>query len=1070
MRAFIIKLLSIFLFIAFYQQSGAYQTKHPVMDQLPLKIKEMEVAADNLVVEEKIEAAKIAYTKIIKTCKKQGLMTQAIHFYSVLFMLHASYGNTDLGSRLDSINHLYQKENNSDLWGTYCGGLALAYAYSGVEDSLQKYCNIACLHHQQKGFHELEMDLYLGICIEYYLVENTPLTLFYLQKAEKLYEEKFIPANQPCLNLYDVQSVIYTEALDYEKAIKANRLSLELKKQDSTTHPSDLVSAYNSIALLYDFLHDYKDAILYYKRALKIAEKPQNFIPQETAYLLTNLSYTYNRKKEYEKSILFSKRALLCLQQLTPDETKAPDIQEDLIRTYAITGKSYALLNQLDSALHFLDKGEQLSGENNNLKLSEIYFYYSITYENNGHYDKAFNYALKALQLGLQEQEANYLFEIYKQLASINLQQKEFSKALFSTQQALATISTEFTDKTGWDNPTKEQITPLPGLWQVLELKTQTLTTLKNQNQLDVPWEVIYETAKLTTEVYEENSKKIRQKNSKRNWLDRSAIPLFEQAIQIALRLHRSTGDAKYLNEAFQLSERSKSMLMNEVFQTKQAAARSGIPESLLLREDSLKNALGYAKKKQLDAQMRRDTPSILIQDSVVFEYTHQLDLLEYEFETNYPTYYQEKYATSSIHLQDIQAILDDSTCFIEYFEGKDSLYMFTLTKETADVLVKGKNIRYEARIQKLKENIIDFESEEDVEKRLEEFNEFVPLASQLYEEFLAPCITPDAKRLILVPDGALDYIPFEALLTKKTPFHDQSNQLVDYSALPYLIKDYIVSYSYSGKLLQTLSQKRNNFKASRQLLVAAPSYDVTTSEAQRNPYEQALRQHLEKLPGAQGEAKELHQKFHSKLLGAKKANEVNLKAEAPNYGILHLAMHGVVDTENPDLSGLVLEENDDPKEDNILYAYEIQEMDLEAQLVVLSACETAMGTYQSGEGVLSLGRSFMYAGTPSLLTTLWSLNDGFSPQIMRLFYANLEKGMDKDMAIRQAKLACIRDGSGIVSHPALWACLIQVGDHHAIQLKTRTDYWQYALGIFGIGLGLLGLYYGFRKRKESAA
>jgi len=166
--------------------------------------------------------------------------------------------------------------------------------------------------------------------------------------------------------------------------------------------------------------------------------------------------------------------------------------------------------------------------------------------------------------------------------------------------------------------------------------------------------------------------------------------------------------------------------------------------------------------------------------------------------------------------------------------------------------------------------------------------------------------------------------------------------------------------------------------------------------------------------------------------------NEAFFKENAHNYGVIHLAMHGLLHPRLSMLSSLAFTENNDSLEDNFLQAYEISRLHLNAGLVVLSACETGYGKFEQGEGIISLARSFMYAGTPSLVVSLWSVNDYSTGVIMTSFYQKLSEGYAKDAALRQAKLDYLETAHGITAHPAFWSPFIQLGDNRPIQLAKK--------------------------------
>ena len=169
-------------------------------------------------------------------------------------------------------------------------------------------------------------------------------------------------------------------------------------------------------------------------------------------------------------------------------------------------------------------------------------------------------------------------------------------------------------------------------------------------------------------------------------------------------------------------------------------------------------------------------------------------------------------------------------------------------------------------------------------------------------------------------------------------------------------------------------------------------------------------------------------------------ANEQAFKETAKDYGIIHLAMHGVLDNRSPILSSLVFSEDTTVTEDNFLRAYEIAQLDLNADLVVLSACETGYGQFQQGEGIMSLAHSFTYAGASSVLMSLWQVNDFSTGVIMKGFYTNMAKGMPKDKALQKAKLMYLQEATtDLTQHPAFWAAFVQQGNNEPLKLVAKS-------------------------------
>ena len=157
-------------------------------------------------------------------------------------------------------------------------------------------------------------------------------------------------------------------------------------------------------------------------------------------------------------------------------------------------------------------------------------------------------------------------------------------------------------------------------------------------------------------------------------------------------------------------------------------------------------------------------------------------------------------------------------------------------------------------------------------------------------------------------------------------------------------------------------------------------------------------------------------------------ATEHNFKSKAPNYDILHLAIHGQAD-DSLFNTKLIFKNNLDTIEDGLLYDFELYDLKLKANLVVLSACETGLGKQFKGEGIYSIARGFAYAGCPSIIMSYWKANDRATAQVMNHFYKELTNGKTINRSLRNAKLAYLDQADEFSAHPASWAALVPLGD-----------------------------------------
>ncbi|MCG8615075.1 MAG: CHAT domain-containing protein, partial [Desulfobacterales bacterium] len=277
-----------------------------------------------------------------------------------------------------------------------------------------------------------------------------------------------------------------------------------------------------------------------------------------------------------------------------------------------------------------------------------------------------------------------------------------------------------------------------------------------------------------------------------------------------------------------------------------------------------------------------------------------------------------------------------------------------------------------------------------------------------------------EGKKLIVVPDDKLSYIPFDAMLTAES---DTSR--LNFRKLPYLVKEYPISYTYSATLL--FDYFENEKEAQKDLLAFAPIY---TGADILNAGQDTLRSGLLPIPAVDQEVESISNYVSTDKYMDSLAQEKTFKKLAPHYDILHLAMHTIINDTLPMFSKLAFSSpNSGDSEDGWLNTNEIYTMDLKARMAVLSACNTGSGKLQKGEGVMSLARGFLYAGCPSIVMTLWEVEDESGVNIMSDFYRLLSKGKSKNEALRLAKLGHIENADPLKAHPHYWLGYVAVGN-----------------------------------------
>ena len=369
----------------------------------------------------------------------------------------------------------------------------------------------------------------------------------------------------------------------------------------------------------------------------------------------------------------------------------------------------------------------------------------------------------------------------------------------------------------------------------------------------------------------------------------------------------------------------------------------------------------------------------------------------------------------------------------MSYFLGDSTQHAFTITKKRFEVVTLPLDTLLGQRIESLRRVL-----RPDSVSR----NAYGQQASALYQQLLAPIVEVSLlsgiDHLTIIPDGVIGYLPFDLLLTNPT------TAPVGYPSLPYLLRDYTIRYGYSATWL-FYPFSRPERPTQGQYISFAPHYSTTPSGTSPSAELGRFRDQVGPLRFNRQEAINIQQYLSGVSLTDQQAVERRFKKDARQYGIIHLAMHALVDDQDPMHSRLVFSQDaTDTLEDGYLNAYELYDMELPADLAVLSACETGFGKLAQGEGIMSLARAFAYAGCPSIVMSHWTVDDASSARLMDYFYRYLSEGLTKDEALRQAKLIYLETAPAQDTHPFFWGNFVVIGDPSPI--VTRPSSWVYWL------------------------
>jgi CHAT domain-containing protein/predicted negative regulator of RcsB-dependent stress response len=522
--------------------------------------------------------------------------------------------------------------------------------------------------------------------------------------------------------------------------------------------------------------------------------------------------------------------------------------------------------------------------------------------------------------------------------------------------------------------------------------------------------------------------------------------------------------------EAFKVTEESRSRSLLDLLSETGAQISQGVPPDLLNRK-----AQNLARQQEIAQRLTgvalagespKQSASAL--ETELEGLAREFDSIENQIRANSPGY-SSLVRTRSLTLSQVQMqVLDDKTVLLEYCLGDQTSYLWAVTQSGARLFKLPSRQQIEQLVMdfrsqlipsKLQRRLVGIDVAADEQRGLglgqgptENPSAFVTASNALYKAAVEPAAAAiGSRRLLVVADGALNYVPFEALV--------KGQGGADYASLNYLVKSNEVAYAPSASVLAALRQRGNPTTAGNFLVVADPIFrsddprlkgnvDGQTTGATRGiglGLESAIKDvagqtgvglQLARLSGTRIEAEEIaaiaraggNQPDVWMDLNASEENVRN--REIANYRIVHVATHGLLNAERPQFSGLVLSLVGNKTGDGFLRTDEIFNLKLGAPLVMLSACETGLGKEKRGEGVIGLTRAFMYAGAPTIGVSLWSVSDKATAELMTSFYRRLldsSRPAGPASAMRDAQLTMIAGKK--YSAPFYWAPFVLVGE-----------------------------------------
>ena len=871
--------------------------------------------------------------------------------------------------------------------------------FENFQKSVQKY-------RKQEMIREEAAFLNMLAGLEYARLGQYPQALDTYQQELKL--QQFMGAKpQEARVLEDIADILNDQGKKQE-AINTLNQSLEIRRQLNIR--PDEADTLSTLGRIYLSLGAYDSSLDTYRKALSIFQVMGNRSGEIST--LQDMATVYKKSKNYPEALKLYQQAFL-IAETTGNCTEAARSKFRISQVYLDTGNDQQAITRSNEALAIAEKIDWIEGRfATQAQINNVLAKAKMKQEN---YPEALEYAQKAQSLAQQSQYRTLEAAMFTTLAEVYIALKQPQKAIQTYRDQLALYQTLS--------------------WQ--PEKSQTLYDLAKLERKEGDLKAALSSISEAIDIIENIRQEIVNPELKTSFFA-TKQDYYALKIDILMDLHQQDPTQGYNAQAFDTSERSRARTLLELLNESNADIRQGVDPKLLDQENALKDKTTALEKQWSELINKNPTD----QQKAFFQQERKNLLAQYQtiqdtIRAKSPKYAALKYPQPLTLAQVQQQILDPDTALLQYSLGEEKSYLWIITKNgfTSHILPAQKEIEIAAR-ELL--NAIQYSKDDTAN--------ISQAANQLSQLILTPVAKLKQKRLVIVPDGVLSYVPFSTLALNNQPLINQ-HELVNLpsSSSLALIRQETQNRKPAPKTLAILAdpifsaddqrikvpQKRPISPANpdlNQLALNRATKTLKKSRAVGN------NNQFTQLPGTRQEAQAILALIPKTETTAAFDDQANLNLainpQLSQYRILHLATHGVFNGEDPADSGIILSLVDAKGTpiNGFLRLNEIFNLNLPAELVVLSACETGLGQEIKGEGLVGLTRGFMYAGTPRVLVSLWQVDDQATAELMTRFYKLiLEKKLPPAQALREAQLQMQTETEW--KSPYYWSAFILQGE-----------------------------------------
>ena len=869
--------------------------------------------------------------------------------------------------------------------------------------------------HNSKNYYEKAIDLYTILFGEnstivgnmYMNIGNSLTKMTNFKDADKYYQKAFDiftissdPKSKDFNRIYSNWGNLYRKVGDYDKSIEFGLKALEIKLLNyKETHPS-VPKYYSNIGKAYAGKGMFKEGLFYVEKMVRLQEKAIGLDHPETGGSYGELGNFYADLGQFQKALNLYQEGLKIM------EKRLSLTHPYVVGGYKNIGHVYEDMKQYDKALDFY-RASIVKLENHDFRASEL------------------------------------IAKAYHRMANVFFKKNDLDSSLFYIGLGMENVAPGFKyQNNNGKNPPLSKVQSEVDFLDLLEFKSEILEKRFLEKKEKEDLEHALSTLELAVSLIEKMRRSYQSETSRKD-LNKRVNPIFHLAVSVSFQLYMLTDDSSYLLKALNFSEKSKASILWQNINENFALENAGIPKDELAELENLGFEIQDVTEEIFESNQNEKEQLQSQLFDLKLKYENQIASLE-KFN---PAYFELKYAVPSLISKEfIDKKSNEQTALVEYFYDDNNLYTFVISNGE----LHGYQQPYSDKIEESIQYLRDYKIDNSSKNALAENEKYIGQLNFLYQQLIQPIEKEldDLTQLIIVPHGVLNYLPFEMLA--------QKSEQKDFRQLPYLLRSYDVQYAWSLAFLEKNNNEQRNYKFD--FVGFAPSFSNQVLAESNISSSFAARANLSELNFTESEILTANEFFEGNVFSGNDATEYSFNQFASDSKIIHLATHAFANDQQPMQSGFLFSHQKDTLEDGYLNAYEIYNMNLPTELTVMSACNTGFGQLAEGEGVISLGRAFSYAGCRSVVMSLWMANDQSTAKLMKHFYGNLAQGNRKDVALKNAKMQYLESADPLTAHPYFWAGMVAVGDMDSISSKSGSWFW-----ILGFGLVVVLLVFVFK-------